>query len=113
MTHRLESRLLGERTTSDMQMIVTLISGGKEELNLLMRMKEKSDKAGLKFNFQKTKIMATSPITSWQIDGETMETVRDFTLLGSNITVDGDCSHKIKRRLLIERKAMTNPDSVL
>ena len=65
LTHRLESRLLGKRTTSDMQMIVTLISGSKEELNFLMRMKEKSDKAGLKFNFQKTKIMATSPITSW------------------------------------------------
>ena len=81
MTHRLESILLGEITTSDMQMIVTLTSGSKEELNsLLMRMKEESEKAGLKFNIQKTKIMATSPITSWQIDGETMETVRDFIL---------------------------------
>ena len=78
-----------------------------------MRVKEESEKAGLKFSIQKTKIMASSPITSWQIDGETMETVTDFTFLGSRITVDSDCSHEIKRRLLLGRKAMTNLDSIL
>ena len=76
-------------------------------------MKEESEKAGLKLNIQKTKIMASGPITSWQIDGETMETVTDFIFLGSKITADGDCSHEIKRRLLLERKAMTNLDSIL
>ena len=76
-------------------------------------MKEESEKAGLKLNTQKTKIMACSSITSWQIDGETMETVTDFIFLGSKITADGDCSHEIKRRLLLGRKAMTNLDSVL
>ena len=75
-------------------------------------MKEKSEKAGLKLNSQKTKTMASGPITSWQIDGETMETVRDFILGGSKITVDGDCSHEIKRRLLLGRKIMTNLDSI-
>ena len=75
--------------------------------------KEKSEKTGLKLNIQETNIMATSPITSWQIDGETMETVTDFILGGSKITVDGDCSHEIKRRLLLRRKAMANLDSVL
>ena len=83
----------------------------KEELKSLL-MKEGSEKAGLKLNIQKTKIMASSPITSWQIDGEKVETVRDFITLGSKITVDGDCSHKIKRCLLLERKAMTNLDSI-
>ena len=78
-----------------------------------MRVKEEGEKAGLKFNIQKTKIMASSPITSWQIDGETMETVTDFIFLGSKITADGDCSHKIKRHLLLGRKAMTNLDRVL
>ena len=78
-----------------------------------MRVKEVSEKAGLKLNIQKTKIMVTGPITSWQIDGETMETVRDFILLGSKITVDGDCSHEIKRQLLLGRKAMTKLDSIL
>ena len=78
-----------------------------------MKVKEESEKAGLKLNIQKTKIMAPSPITSWQIDGETVEVVRDFIFLGSKITTDGDCSHKIKRYLLLERKAMTNLDSVL
>ena len=78
-----------------------------------MRVKEESEKAGLKLNVQKTKIMASSSITSWQIDGETMETVTDFIFLGSKITADGDCSHEIKRCLLLERKAMTNLDSVL
>ena len=85
-----------------------------EELkNLLMKVKEESERVGLKLNFQKTKIMASSPITSWQIDGETMETVRGFIFLGSKITVDGDCNQEIKRRLLLGRKAMTNLDSIL
>ena len=79
----------------------------------LMGVKEESEKAGLKLNIQKTKIMASSPITSWQIDGETMKTVRDFIFLGSKITVVGDCSHEIKRCLLLGRKSMTNLDSVL
>ena len=78
-----------------------------------MKVKEKGEKAGLKLGIQKTKIMASDPITSWQIDGETMETVRDFTFLGSKITVDGDCSHEIKRCLLLGRKAMTSLDSIL
>ena len=78
-----------------------------------MKVREESKKAGLKFNIQKTKIMASSPITSWQIDGETMETVRDFILGGSKITAGGDCSHEIKRPLLLGRKAMTNLDSIL
>ena len=81
--------------------------------SLLMRVKEESEKAGLKLNIQKTKIMASSPITSWQIDGETTKTVRDFIFLGSKITADGDCSHEMKRCLLLGRKAMTNLDSVL
>ena len=81
----------------------------KKELNsLLMKVKEENEKVGLKFNIQRTKIMAFGPITSWQIDGETMETVTGFTFLGSKITVDGDCSHEIKRRLLLGRKDMTN-----
>ena len=85
-----------------------------EELKiLLMKVKEESEKFGLKFNIQKTKIMASGPITSWQIDGETMETVRKFTFLDSKITADGDCSHEIKRCLLLGRKAMTNLDSIL
>ena len=78
-----------------------------------MKVKEESEKVGLKLNIQKTKIMATSPITLWQIVGETMETVRDFILGGSKITADGDCNHEIKRRLLLGRKAMTNLDSIL
>ena len=86
----------------------------KEELkSLLMKVKEESEKAGLKLNIQKTKIMASSPITSWQIDGETMERVRDFILGGSKITVDGDCSHEIKRHLFLGRNAMTNLNSIL
>ena len=86
----------------------------KEDLkSLLMRVKEESEKAGLKLNIQKTKIMASGPITSWQIDGETMETVTDFILGASKITADGGCSHEIKRRLLLGRKAMTNLDSIL
>ena len=86
----------------------------QEELkNLLMKVKEESQKAGLKFNIQKTKIMASGPITSWQIDGETMETVRDFIFLGSKITADGDCSHEIKRHMLLGRKVITILDSML
>ena len=86
----------------------------EEELkSLLMRVKEKTEKAGLKLNIQKTKIMASGPIMSWQIDGETMETVKDFLFLGSKITADGDCSYEIKRYLLFGRKAMTNLDSIL
>ena len=86
----------------------------EEELkSLLMKVKEESEKAGLKLNIQKTKIMATSPITSWQIDGETMETMTDFIFLGSKITEDGDCSHEIERCLLLGRKAMTNLDNIL
>ena len=85
-----------------------------EELkSLLMKVKEESEKVGLKLNIQKTKIIASSPITSWQIDGETMETVRGFIFLGSKITTDGDCSHEIKRRLLLGRKVMPNLDSIL
>ena len=85
----------------------------EEELRSLLKVKEESEKAGLKLNIQKTKIMASSPITSLQIYGETMETVRDFIFLGSKITADGDCSHEIKRHLLLGRKAMTNLDSIL
>ena len=86
----------------------------EEELkSLLMKVKEASEKVGLKLNIQKMKIMASGPITSWQIDGETVETVADFILGGSKITADGDCSHEIKRRLLLGRKAMTNLDSIL
>ena len=86
----------------------------KEELkSLLMKVKEESEKAGLERNVPKTKIMASGPITSWQIDGETMEIVTDFIFLGSKITADVDCSHEIKRRLLLGRKAMTNLDSIL
>ena len=92
----------------------TLMAESEEGLkSLLMKLKEESEKAGLKFNIQKTKIMASSPITSWQIDGETVETVSDFIFLGSKITADGDCSHEIKRCLLLGRKAMTNLDSIL
>ena len=92
----------------------TVMAENEEELkNLLMKLKEESEKVGLKLNIQKTKIMASVPITSWQIDGETMEMVRDFILGGSKITADGDCSHEIKRSLLLGRKAMTNLDSIL
>ena len=87
----------------------TLMAESKEELKrLLMKVKEGSEKVGLKLNIQKMKIMASGPITSWEIDGETVETVADFIFLGSKITADGDCSHEIKRRLLLERKVMTN-----
>ena len=99
--HKLESRLPGEiSVTSDMQMTPPLWQKVKK-------------KVGLKLNIQKIKIMASGPITSWQIDGETVETVADFTFLGSRITADGDCSHEIKRRLLLGRKVMTNLDNIL
>ena len=92
----------------------TLMAESEEELkSLLMKVKEESRKSGLKLSIQKTKIMASGPITSWQIAGETMETLTDFILAGSKITADGDCSHEIKRRLLLGRKAMTNLDSIL
>ena len=113
MNHKLESRLPGETpTTSDMQ-IIPLIAGSKEELkSLLMRVKEENEKAGLKLNFQKTKIKAFSLIISWQIEGGKVETVTDFIFLGSQITADSDCSHEIKRLLLLGRKA-DNLDSIL
>ena len=92
----------------------TLMAESEEELkSLLMKVKEESEKAGLKFNIEKTKIRASGPITSWQIDGEKVETVADFIFLGSKITADGDCSHEIKKRLLLGRKVMTNLDSIL
>ena len=92
----------------------TLMAESEEKLkNLLMKVKEEREKVGLKLNIQKTKIIASSPITSWLIEGETMETVTDFIVLGSRITTDGDCSHEIKRQLLLGRKAMTNLDSML
>ena len=93
---------------------VTLMAESEEELkNLLMKVKEENEKVGLKVNIQKTKIMASGPITSWQIDGETVETVSDFIFLGSKITTDGDCSHEIKRHVLLGRKVMSNLDSIL
>ena len=92
----------------------TLMAESEEELkSLLMKVKEDSEKGGLKLNIQKTKIMASGPITSWQIDGETVETLSDFIFWGSKVTADGDCSHEIKRRLLLGRKVMTNLDSIL
>ena len=109
--HKLESRLLGEISiTSAMQMTPPLWQKEEELKSLLMKVKEESEKVGLKLNIQKTKIMASGPITSWEIDGET---VSDFICLGSKITADGDCSHEIKRRLLLGRKVMTNLESIL
>ena len=91
----------------------TLMAESEEELkSLLMKVKEESEQVGLKLNIQKTKIMASGPITSWEIDGETIETVSDFIFLGSKITADGNCSHEIKRRLLLGKKIMTNLDSI-
>ena len=109
--HKLESRLPGEipKYADD----TTLMAGSEEELkSLLMKVKEESEKVGLKLNIQKTKIMASGPIASWEIDGETVETVSDFIFLRSKTTADGDCSHEIKRRLLLGRKVMTNLDSI-
>ena len=107
--------MLGEKSiTSDMHKGNTLMAESEEELkSLLMKVKEESEKVGLKFNIQKTKFMAPGPITSWQRDGETVETVSDFIFLGSKLTADGDCSHEIKRCLLLGRKIMTNLDSIL
>ena len=104
------------RNTNNLRYAVdtTLMAESEEELrSLLMKVKEESEKVGLRFNIQKTKIMASGPITSWEIDGETVDTVADFIFLGSKITADGDCSHEIKRRLFLARKAMTNLDSIL
>ena len=114
MKHKLESRSLGEiPITSDMQITPPLRQKSEEKLKSLLKVKEESEKPGLKLNIQKTKIMASGPITSWQIDGEKMETVTDFIFSGSKITADGDCSHEIKRCLLLGRKAMASLDSVL
>ena len=107
---------IAERNISNLRYAddTTLMAESEEELeNLLMKVKEESEKVGLKLNIQKTKMMASSPITSWQIDRETMETVTDLIFLGSKITADGDCSHEIKRHLLLGRKVMTNLDSIL
>ena len=115
MKHKLESRLPGEisinlRFADD----TTLMAESEEELkSLLMKVKEESLKAGLKLNMKKMKMMASGPITSWQIDGETMETVTDFIFLSSKITADGHCSHETKRYLLLGRKSVTNLDSIL
>ena len=109
--HKLESGLLGEISiTSDMQMTPPLWQKVKKNL---MKVKEEREKVGLKLNIQKTKIMASGPITSWEIDGETVETVADFIFWGSKITADGDCRHEIKRCLLLGRKVMANLDSIL
>ena len=98
ITHKLKSRLLGETSTTSHMQMITLMTESKEEIkSLLMKVKEVSEKAGLKLNIQKTKTMESSPIISWQIDGEEVETVEDFIFLGSKITADSDCSHKIKR----------------
>ena len=114
MKHKLESRLLGGiSVTSHTQMMQHLMAENEELKSLLKKMKEESEKVGLKLNIQITKIMASGPITSLPIDRETMETVTDFILRGSKITADGDCSHEIKRSLLLRRQAMTNLDSVL
>ena len=114
MNHKLESRLLGEISiTSDID-DTTLMAASKEELkSLLIKVEEESEKIGSKLNIQKTKVMASGPITSWEIDGKRVETVSDFILEGSKITANGDCSHEIKRRLLLGRKVMTNLDSIL
>ena len=116
MKHKLKSRLLGEISTTSVRYAddITLRAESEEELKrLLFKAKQESEKVGLKLNIQKTKIMASGPITLWQINGEIMETVRDFILLGSKITADSDCSHEIKRRLLLGRKVITNLDSIL
>ena len=111
MKHRIAGRNVNHLRYAD---DTTLMAESKEELNsLLMKVKKESEKVGLKLTIQKTKITASGPITSWQIDGETVETVADFIFLGSKITEDGDCSHEIKRRLLLGRKVMTNLDSIL
>ena len=111
--HKLESRLLGEILITWYADDTTLMAESEKELkSLLMKVKEESEKVGLQLNIQKMKIMASGPITSWQIDGETVETVSDLIFWGSKIIADGDCSHEIKRRLLLGRKVMTNLDSI-
>ena len=110
MKHKLESRLLGEISITSDADDTTLMAESEELKRLLMKVKEESEKVGLKLHIQKTKIMASSPITSWQRDGETVEMVADFILGGSKITADGDCSHEIKRCLLLGRKVMSNLD---
>ena len=113
MKHKLQSRLPGEISITWYADDTTLMAESKEELkSLLMKVKEKNEKVGLKLNIQKTMIMASSPITSWQIDGETMETVKDFISWAPKSAADSDCSHEIKRRLLLGRTAITNLDSV-
>ena len=112
--HKLESRLPGEINNLRYAGETTLMAESEEELkSLLMKVKVESEKVGLKLNVQKTKIMASSPITSWQIDGETVDTMADFIFRGSKMTADGDCSHEIKRHLFLGRKAMTNIDNIL
>ena len=101
------------RSVNNLRYATVMAESKEEPKSLLMKVKEESEKVGLKLNIQKTKILASGLITSWEIDGETMETVADFVFLGSKITADGDCSHEIKRRLLLGRKFMTNLDSVL
>ena len=113
MKHKLESRLPGESNNLRYPDDTTLMAESEELKSLLMKGKEESEKVGLKLNIQKMKIMASSPITSWQINGETMKTVRNFLFLGSKITADGGYSHKIQRCLLLGRKVMTNLDSIL
>ena len=100
------------RNINELRYDTTFLEESEELKNLLMKVKEESEKAGLKLNIQKTKIMASGPITSWQVDGKTMATVTDFIFLDSKITADGDCSHEIKRHLLLGRKAVTNLDSI-
>ena len=111
--HKLESSFPREINNLRYAADTTVMVGSEELKRLLMKVKEESEKVGLKLNIQKTKITASGPITSWQIDGETMETVIDFLFLGSKITADGDCSHEINRHLLLGRKAITKLDSVL
>ena len=115
MKYKLELRLLGGRSINNLRYAddTTLMAESEEELkSFLMKVKDVSEKVGLKLNIQKTKVMASGPITSWEIDGETVETLSDFIFLGSKIAADGDCSHKIKRHLLLGRKVMTNLDSI-
>ena len=113
MKRKLESSLSGEISIHRYVEVTTLMTESEEPRNLLMKVKEEREKVGLKLNIQKTKIMESSSITSWHIDRETMDTVTDFLFMDSKITADGDCSHEIKRHLLLGRKAMTNLDSIL
>ena len=115
MKHKLESRLLGEKKINNRRYAddTTLMAESKELKRLLVKVKEESEKGGLKLNIPKIKIMASNPITSWQINGETIKTGKNFIFLGSKIPKDGDCSHEIKRHLLLGTKARTNLDSIL